>query len=142
MCGVERLLALFLKVENLAYRYLDRMFQKNTLNDLDILCDFDLLQFQTASILQEVDKNYYQSVFICKLDIFQGKNKKLGYYKLILDMDYQFLDEFFVIFEIFGFFLETLKKILESSPHFYPFRGFTYYILYYFRDFFLCSLTS
>ncbi|MCH7333653.1 hypothetical protein [Acinetobacter modestus] len=99
MSRVERLSALFLKVENLAYRYLDRMFQKNTLNDLDILCDFDLLQFQTASILQEVDKNYSQSIFICKLDIFQGKNKKLGYYKLILDMDYQFLDEFFVIFE-------------------------------------------
>lgn len=51
MSRVERLSALFLKVENLAYRYLDRMFQKNTLNDLDILCDFDLLQFQTASIL-------------------------------------------------------------------------------------------
>ena len=99
MSGVERLLALFLKVENLAYRYLDRMFQKNTLNDLNIWCDFDLLQFQTAFILQEVDKNYSQSIFICKLDIFQGKNKKLGYYKLILDMDYQFLDEFFVIFE-------------------------------------------
>ena len=99
MSRVERLSALFLKVENLAYRYLDRMFQKNTLNDLDILCDFDLLQFQTASILQEVDKNYSQSIFICKLDIFQGKNKKLDYYKLILDMDYQFLDEFFVIFE-------------------------------------------
>jgi len=67
------------------------------LNDLDILCDFDLLQFQAAFILQEVDKNYSQSIFICKLDIFQGK--KMGYYKLILDMDYQFLDEFFVIFE-------------------------------------------
>lgn len=70
MSRVERLSALFLKVENLAYRYLDRMFQKNTLNDLDILCDFDLLQFQTASILQEVDKNYSQSIFICKLYLF------------------------------------------------------------------------
>ena len=29
---------------------------------------------------------------------------------------------------------------MESSPHFYPFCGFTYYILYYFRDFFLCIL--
>jgi len=65
------------------------------LNDLDILCDFDLLQFQTEFILQEVDENYSQSIFFCKLDIFQGKNKKLGYYKLILDKDY----EFFVIFE-------------------------------------------
>lgn len=43
------------------------------MNDLDILCDFDLLQFQAAFILQEVDKNYSQSIFICKLDIFQGK---------------------------------------------------------------------
>ena len=76
MSKVERLSALFLKIENLAYRYLDRMFQKNTLNDLDIWCDFKSLQFQTASILQEVDKDYSQSIFICKFDIFQGKNKK------------------------------------------------------------------
>ena len=67
--------------------------------DDDILFNFDLLQFQTASILQEVDKNYSQSIFICKLDVFQKETKQLGYYKLILDMDYQFLDEFFVIVE-------------------------------------------
>ena len=75
MSRVERLSALFLKVENLAYRYLDRMFQKNTLNDLDILCDFDLLQFQTEFILQEVDENYSQSMFFANLIFFRGKNK-------------------------------------------------------------------
>ena len=99
MSRVERSSALFLKVENLAYKYLERIFQKNTLSDLDILCDFESLQFQTESILQEVNKDYSQSIFICKLDVFQKETKQLGYYKLILDMDYQFLDEFFVIVE-------------------------------------------
>ena len=51
MARVERSSALFLKVENLAYKYLERIFQKNTLSDLDILCDFESLQFQTESIL-------------------------------------------------------------------------------------------
>ena len=95
MSRVERSSALFLKVENLAYKYLERIFQKNTLSDLDIPCDFESLQFHTESILQEVNKYYFQSIFICKLDIFQKETKQLGYYKLILDMDYQFLDEFF-----------------------------------------------
>ncbi|WP_333660613.1 hypothetical protein [Acinetobacter sp.] len=93
--------SLFLKVENLAYKYLERIFQKNTLSDLDILCDFESFKFQTVSILQEVNKDYSQSTIICKIDIFKKESKQLGYYKLILDMNYQFLDEFFVIVEKF-----------------------------------------
>lgn len=99
MVKVEESSAIFSKVENLAYAYLERIFQNNTLIDLDILCDFESLQFQILSILQDVNKEYYQSTFICKIDIFQKETKQLGYYKLILDMNYQFLDEFFVIAE-------------------------------------------
>lgn len=99
MSRVEDSSLLFSKVKNLACIYLERIFQKNTLSDLDILCDFESLQFQTVLILQEVNKDYSQSIFICKIDIFQKQAKQLGYYKLILDMNYHFLDEFFVIAE-------------------------------------------
>jgi hypothetical protein len=111
MSRVERLSALFLKVENLAYRYLDRMFQKNTLNDLDILCDFDLLQFQTAFILQEVDKNYSQSIFICKLDIFQGKIKNWVITNSFLIWNINFWMNFLSFLKIYNEKLSRQKRL-------------------------------
>ncbi|MEI1681833.1 hypothetical protein ACLN6O_05760 [Acinetobacter sp. PVC-6A] len=82
-------------IESISLEKLKELMSENDPQDLDIFEDVNRLSFVLNNI--SVDSNLYESlVYVCKIDIISFSNLKIAYYKTVLNMDYEVIDDFFV----------------------------------------------
>lgn len=82
-------------IESISLEKLKELMSENDPQDLDIFEDVNRLSFVLNNI--SIDSNLYESlVYICKIDIISFSNLKIAYYKAVLNMDYEVIDDFFV----------------------------------------------
>ncbi|MHC6186976.1 hypothetical protein ACYU0V_12650 [Acinetobacter sp. X9] len=82
-------------IESISLEKLKELISENDPQDLDIFEDVNRLSFVLNNI--SIDSNLYESlVYICKIDIISFSNLKIAYYKAVLNMDYEVIDDFFV----------------------------------------------
>lgn len=82
-------------IESISLEKLKELMSENNPQDLDIFEDVNRLSFVVNNI--SVDSNLYESlVYVCKIDIISFSNLKIAYYKTVLNMDYEVIDDFFV----------------------------------------------
>lgn len=97
------------KIEVLSYQLLHNIFNKNSLDELDL--DFiqkEKLKYKTEKIYevfssddndQNIDTSYSITTYQCLINIFakiNNEQEKVAYFLAIFDENYEFIDEFFI----------------------------------------------
>lgn len=98
------------QIEVLSYQLLHHIFNKNSLDELDLgFIQKETLNYKTEKIYgvlnshnksKNVNTSYSMTTYQCLINIFaelNNRQEKVAYFLAIFDENYEFIDEFFIL---------------------------------------------